>query len=378
MNHTTDHKEKKYFRNNLLSISKKNLTIKILLIILFVPIGWNTIYWNIFATVFISILILNNIKSILARLILLSTLILVSTIISSITKDIDYFQLIRGLAPFFIIYLIPVAIKKSNLSADEKTNISTTLLIFGLLSTVFFMLNIPLANVAISINNEGEGMNRLYVMPFHVYFVFYLFFLKQQKSLLALIAALILLASGGRSSFIILTLLTSLHIIQNINSKKSIIMIVTTIIIIYLESDQLQKILWRFNEIEDDFRVWDFNEGLKSWLQSFTTFFIGNGFGFPLSEGFAYFGGDADARVSINSMYELHNLYIQLLARLGIIGTIFVGYIFYKDHKHNDSFSSFLIIILVLGISSAGSILSIDGAIMIIIYSLFFSKHLRT
>lgn len=302
------------------------------------------------------------------RITFISAYLMITTLVTVFFFDIQfsYFQVLRTGIPFLFFLCVVDSIKYFEVDQYTRLLFAKVLAVFGFLSVVFFYLNVPFSNYAISV---GSGFStRLYIIPFTLYTACLVFFLREKNYKYAVICSLILLASGGRTQVIIIliaiVLANEITIKQIANSF--LLLVLASALIVFFQPDIFDKML----SFGEDHRVWEINQALNSWTRNYITILFGNGFGTKISEGYYFFSNDVgeSQRQYDNSMYDIHNLITFMLARCGLIGTVFLSILLYTDLKYVENRKTLLFFIFLLGLSASSIVNVPDGVLFLFVW----------
>lgn len=314
--------------------------------------------------------------------------ILLSAVATSIVNGAysDYtssFQAFRTGIPFAIICTI-IACHRGVFRTFQKgirhfgTRFSENIIsifAYGMfLQLALLKLGINLANTTLG-NVRDSEIFRVFVFPLSASLLVFLHCLRTGRYVLAGMLGTVLLLSGSKIVLVIILLLLLLVAIdlfkQNSSFKKISFVafapatVITTILINPTAVDRLIEFSAGDRFIDSN-RSLQIEYAKETILSDIGHFLLGTGFTVPVKPP----EQTTDPRWFENSMFDIENGYWMLLAKIGLIGVIFFGWLFTRI-KFDFYSAGALIVALVTSIGSGSIFFHADG-VYLLIWMIFF------
>lgn len=307
------------------------------------------------------------------------TLTMALVLVSLATKPENWFQIIRlGIGPVITaICLAVIAQQGPTLNIANKRLFELLIIFAGVLA---FLPPLPFLpqNISINIIDPYSEQSRKFITPHTFFLIITPYLLLNRRPIIALAGLAIALASGSRGSFLAIIVTTSIFVLIDKRTNKAVVLLALGLMLLFVA----QFFATTFHRltiqgfVEDQQRITELLSALMKAIE-FPNIIFGLPFTYPHWDGyFAVSTFDPEReRVFINSMFDVHNGFVFLLLRFGIIGCALLALMIRRVWIKYPDFRPIVACYLLLWFTSSGPIMVIDGSFALILAFMLFGAR---
>lgn len=355
-----------------------------LALVLFLPLGMNLAVATGIEAVFLALfLVYRGRPSNFARPeVLVFMFIVVLNIALSMAFHPEFsFQIVRSALGPVAFMLVATRLSQGGPLHDFWSPLQTKILLGAIVSVgVIAVINpggwLP-QNVSILLEADASSAERKFILPHTAFNIIFPLFVLGGRWLPALACLIVILAAGSRGALVTAVVVVAVFLVrQKGRAVIPLVLVATSFIglavIFPAAFDRLQT-----QSVFEDYTR--FEEIAAATTAAWTPAHILTGlpFTFPYWEGYAAFTSFADEqeRVFTNSMFDVHNGFVFVLLRFGIIGAGCVIIALARFWRSSPELRPVLLSFLLLWLTSAGPISAIDGSFALALAALFIPRR---
>ena len=264
---------------------------------------------------------------------------------------VDYMQVMRNIAfisLFFLVYEIRgwiahIVVKNSN-------------------KLVYFMLALLILFYVFDVKlfiTQLESQGRLYVFGFPIYVVLQILAIRQKQYHIVFFIFVILSASNGKAIIVADLFLIAVAMSSGVQFNVGKFVFTFGLFAIILYNSVLFERIEMFMINGDAWRLEEVHYAYNSIIKDYFSPLFGNGLGVPYNDSYGYGVYANLTGLEENSSFDIHNLFISIILKYGVLGSLLFYYAWKRYLKNTGEFA-FTIFVLISGMSSPWIIQSIE------------------
>lgn len=291
------------------------------------------------------------------------------------------FQIVRSALGPVAFLLVAARLYRSASPSELWTPFQTRILLAAIVSvglvTAYNPGDLISQNVSILLDGDPSSAERKFILPHTAFNILFPLFVLTGRWLPAAACLVVILAAGSRGALVAAVLTVTVFLLRE-RAKGLLPLAVVGLGIVAagfffpasFERLQAQSVF------EDYTRIEEISAAARTFWDP-AHVLTGLPFTFPYWEGYGAFTSFADEqeRIFTNSMFDVHNGFLFVLLRFGIVGGACIGFALWRLWRDAKPLRPALVSYLLLWLTSAGPISAVDGAFALALAAMFVSNR---
>jgi hypothetical protein len=303
--------------------------------------------------------------------------VIVFVLIAAVNVAISYwnapeyaFQIVRSAIGPIAFVLIATRLSDPHAPPLPLTPSQTRIVVWALVSVAVIALINPEGalpqNLSILVEADALSSERKFLIPHTAFNVLFPLFVLTRRWLPAAACLVVILAAGSRGALVAATLTVIVFLLlEKSRAILPLLGVAGVFTVIGLLFPAAFERLGSQSFFEEYTRMDELAAATKAAFAP-ATVLTGLPFTFPYWNGYEGAGGlPGDQRVVVNTMFDVHNGFIFVVLRFGLVGATCLAIALLKLWRARPELRSVLVSFLLLWLTSAGPISSVDGAFAI-------------